>query len=201
MTVKDFFNTLTYDSIKTHFAKNGHKFFDNGDYNVNVFGFRLTIGTNVWDDVIGIAYRENGEKKVVAYEASTDPGFYYLEHLLNENGCAILVPGQYRSSHKIRLHSGRYEALGQCGPLRVFRDGDLDNEHDLDSETIQESSSMGLNVHHGYNAKYVERNSAGCQVIRFTKDFDEFMHICRMAAATWGNKFTYTLFDHDSLSL
>ena len=27
--------------------------------------------------------------------------------------CAVLKPGQYRGSHKIRLHGGKYTALGQ----------------------------------------------------------------------------------------
>ena len=201
MTVEDFFGILTYDSLKSHYAKKGHKFFDRGDFNVNVFGFRLMTGTNDWDDVIGIAYRENGVRKVVVYKGSTDPGSYWLKNPMNKDGCAILAPGQYRKSHKIRLHGGRYQALGQCGKLKYFRDNDLDTKHDMDWDTVREKSNVGLNIHHGYNSKKVEKNSAGCQVIQSTKDFDEFMDICRQACALWGNSFSYTLFDLESLSL
>lgn len=195
MTVENLMNSLTYDGIKTKYESKGYKFFDKGDFNVNIFGFRLTVSTNAWDDCIGIAYRENGVKKVVAYKASTDPGMYYLNHPMNSGGTAILKEGQYRGSHKIRLHAGRYEALGQCGWLKLFRDGDLDNEHDFDPESITDSFGDGINIHHGYNSWRVEKNSAGCQVIKMVSDFNEFMDICRNAAAIWGNKFSYTLFD------
>lgn len=201
MIVKDFFNILTYDRLKAHYAKKGHKFYDRGDYNVNVFGFRLTIGTDEYDDVIGIAYRENGVPKLKIFKATTDPGLYYLEHLLNKDGCAILVPGQYKGSHMIGPHGRKkYTALRQKGNMKVYRDGDLDNEHDMIASSIQKGVFY-INLHHGYNSRKVKKNSAGCQVIQSTDDFNEFMGICQNASAIWGNSFTYTLFDLDSLSL
>lgn len=202
MTVKDFFSMLTYDSLKGHYAKLGYKFYDRGDYNVNVFGFRLTVGTDEFDDMIGIAYREGGEKILKVYKGTTDPGMYWLEHLMNEDGCAIVVPGQYPGSHKVGPHGKhQYSALRQKGMLSIYRDGNLDREHDMSPSTIDTDDDFCINIHHGWNAKKVSRNSAGCQVIQSKKDFKEFMKICYNAKATWGNSFTYTLFDLDSLNL
>ena len=45
---------------------------------------------------------------------------------MNRSGVAILKPGQYRSSHKLRLHAGKYLALGQQKPVKVYRDSNRD---------------------------------------------------------------------------
>lgn len=202
MTVDNFFKILNYNRLKEHYQKMGYKFFDRGDFNVNVFGFRLTIGTDKWDDVIGVAYRENGVPVLKMYKGTTDPGLYYLEHLMNEDGCAIMVPGQYLKSHKIGPHGKhQYSALRQVGKLGVYRDGNLDDIHDLDPKTIDIDDDFYINIHHGWDSRSVKRNSAGCQVIQSKKDFKEFMGIMNNAAALWGNSFSYTLFDLDSLSL
>lgn len=202
MTVEDFFSIINYNRLKELYQKMGYKFFDRGDYNVNVFGFRLTIGTDKWDDVIGVAYRENGVPILKMYKGTTDPGLYYLEHLMNEDGCAILVPGQYLKSHKIGPHGKhQYSALRQNGILSVFRDGDLDDTHTLDYNTIDTDDDFYINIHHGWGSETVKRNSAGCQVIQSKKDFKEFMSIMYNASSTWGNTFSYTLFDLKSLDL
>ena len=41
---------------------------------------------------------------------------------IDKIGCAVLKPGQYRGSHKLRLHGGKYLALGQKKPVTVYRD-------------------------------------------------------------------------------
>ena len=46
---------------------------------------------------------------------------------------------------------------------------------------------------------YVEKWSAGCQVIASNDDWHEFMDICRLARDTWGNSFTYTLIESDDI--
>ena len=39
---------------------------------------------------------------------------------MNEDGVAILKPGQYRGSHNLRLHQGKYLALGQKNQLKYI---------------------------------------------------------------------------------
>ena len=41
---------------------------------------------------------------------------------MNYKGVAILKPGQYKKSHKIGKHQGKYEALCQQNPVTVYRD-------------------------------------------------------------------------------
>ena len=202
MDAVEFVRDLTYDSLKTLFAKKGYRFFEGGDYDLNIFGMRLTTGTDEFDDVIGVAYKKDGLKVLKTYAATTEPGLYYLKNLLNEDGCAIMVPGQYRGLYKIGPHGRkRYTALRQKGKVKVFRDGDLDNEHDMDPETIQESRRFYTNLHQAFDADKVRKNSAGCQVVQMEEDFDELMEICHNAAAVWGNSFTYTLFDLEATKL
>jgi hypothetical protein len=189
----------TYDDIVAAYEKNGYRFFDgNKPWNLNIFGIREVTDTNDFDDYICLAYRDDDGSPIVRmYNATTDPGKYWLEHPMNTKGTAILVPGQYRSSHQIAKHQGKYEALCQRGKVQVYRDDDKDTEHDLDPETIDEGY-FGINIHRSNpytESYYVNKWSAGCQVFRTVDDFNEFMDICRKAAEVYGNSFTYTLFD------
>jgi len=125
-----------------------------------------------------------------------------MKHPMNSNGTAILVPGQYRSSHKIRLHRGKYEALGQKKPVKVYRDGNKDDVYDADEDTITEGL-YGINIHRSNpytESYYVDKWSAGCQVFKKVDDFDDFMEICHKARDIWGNSFTYTLIESKDIS-
>ena len=195
----------TREQIKEVLTSKGYKWFNdhnNKGYDVNIIGIRNseTDGkiTNHFDDTLTISYKdESGEWKFHQWEATTDPGQYWMEHPMNSNGCAILVPGQYRGSHKIRLHQGKYEALGQRKPVKVYRDNDLDDVYDTDEATITEGV-YGINIHRSNpydKSYYVNKWSAGCQVFRRVDDFHEFMDICRKARDIWGNTFTYTLIE------
>ena len=111
----------------------------------------------------------------------------------------MMKPGQYRRSHKIRLHAGKYPALGQCGPVTVYRDANKDDRYDLDDNNTQ-TGLYGINIHRatgrkGRTSTQVDKWSAGCQVIANNNDWHEFLDICYEAKAVWGNKFTYTLIE------
>ena len=79
-----------------------------------------------------------------------------MDSPMNSKGCAILVPGQYRGSHKLRLHQGRYLALGQQRSVKVYRDRDKDGHYDFDESTIDEGL-FGINIHRA--TKYVGKTS------------------------------------------
>ena len=74
---------------------------------------------------------------------------------MNKHGVAILKPGQYRGSHKIRLHQGRYEALGQQKPVKVYRDKNKDGTYDLLEENVQEGL-YGINIHRATKYTLIE---------------------------------------------
>ena len=112
---------------------------------------------------------------------------------------AILVPNQYRSSHTIRLHQGKYEALGQHRPVKVYRDNNRDMIYD---EKNIDEGLFGINIHRSNpltESTVVDGWSAGCTVFKRVKDFNQFMSICRKARDIHGNSFTYTLIESKDL--
>ncbi len=111
----------------------------------------------------------------------------------NAAGVARLVEGQYRGSHGIGLHQGKYEALKQAKNVKVYRDANRDMTYD---ESKIAEGVFGIYIHKaGADSTYVENWSEGCQVFKRSADFEEFMKICRKARDKHGNSFTYTLIE------
>ena len=200
--------SLTLDAVKKAVVSKGYKWFEdksNKGYDVNIVGIRNSETsnevTNHFDDTLTISYKVDGEWKFHSWPATTDPGQYWIENPISKDGTAILVPGQYRGSHMIGLHQGKYEALRQQRPVKVYRDNDKDLEYDTDEDTIKEGI-YGINIHRSNpydQSYYVNKWSAGCQVFKKVADFHEFMDICRKAKDIWGNSFSYTLIESKEL--
>jgi hypothetical protein len=174
---------------------------NNKGYDVNIVGIRNSATgdkvTNLFDDYLTISYKENGEWKFHIWAATTDPGTKGVMQYGNKAGVARLVEGQYRGSHTIRLHQGKYEALGQAKNVKVFRDPNKDMKYD---ENKIAEGIFGINIHKaGTDSTYVENWSEGCQVFKKSKDFEEFMKICRKARDIHGNSFTYTLIESSDI--
>ena len=196
----------TREQIETSVKAKGYKWFeDNSDkgYDVNIVGVRNseTNGrvTNAFDDCMTISYKVEGEWKFHCFPCTTDPGTHWVENVLNEKGVAILKPGQYRGSHKLRLHQGKYLALGQKKPMKIYRDANLDGKYDLIEESVREEL-IGINIHRatsraGGKSSRVDKWSAGCQVIADNDDWHEFLDICQAAREIHGNSFSYTLLE------
>lgn len=179
----------------------GYKWFETGDYNLNIVGVRNCSTnnqiTNKFDDVITLSYKIDNIWYSHCWEATTDPGKHWAENLLDPNGVAILVPGQYSGSHVIGMHQGKYEALKQAKPLKVYRDKDKDKEYDLIKENIKEGI-YGINIHRASEngtSTQIDKWSAGCQVIANNKNFDKLMEVANESSGEWGNSFTYTLLE------
>ena len=198
----------TRQQIKDAVIAKDYKWFESGNYNLNIVGVRNSETnnkvTNKFDDCLTVSYNFQGEEKFHCFECTTDPGKHWVENVLNPNGVAILVPGQYRGSHKIGLHQGKYEALRQKKPLKVYRDGDRDDTYDFIEENVHEGI-YGINIHRatareGGKSVQVDKWSAGCQVIAANDDFKLFMEICRKARDVWGNSFTYTLINSNDIN-
>ena len=193
----------TREQIENTMKAKGYKYFTSGDYNLNIIGVRNseTAGrvTNAFDDCMTLSYKIDNEWKFHCFKCTTDPGTHFVENILNERGVAILKPGQYRGSHKIRKHQGRYDALGQQRPMKIYRDANLDGKYDLIEESVREEL-IGINIHRataksGGKSVRVDKWSAGCQVIASNDDWAVFMKICYQARDLWGNNFTYTLIE------
>lgn len=197
--------SYTREQIETAVKSKKYVWFEdksNKGYDVNIVGVRNSSTgkkvTNVFDDKITITFKdEKGEWQFYCWDATTDPG---KKSMLEWNkmgitgGCARLVPGQYRTTYAIDKHQGKYDALCQrLAKVKVYRDSDFDLEYDEDKIT---EGIYGINIHKaGRDSTWVENWSAGCNVFKRVKDFDEFMKICKKAAKIHGNKFSYTLLE------
>ena len=201
-------NCYTREQIEKAVESKGHKYFHHGAYNVNIVGVRNGATgdeiTNKFDDCMTVSYKDDaGDWHFNCWKCTTDPGKYWAEHLLNKDGVAILKEGQYRGSHMIGLHQGKYEALRQKGAVKVYRDKNLDDEYDLIEEDVQ-NGVFGINIHKAGSWKsgsvQVDKWSAGCQVFSKEDDFYDFMNIMYKARDRWGNSFTYTLINSNDIS-
>ena len=185
----------TKEQIESAVKAKGYKWFEDKDLALNIVGIRnASTGqkvTNLFDDYLTLTYKEGGIWKCHIWSGTTDPGTKGVMQYGNKAGVARLVEGQYINSHIMRLHAGKYEALGQNKPVKVFRDPNKDMVYD--EKSIQEGI-FGINIHKaGADSTFVENWSEGCQVFKKSADFEEFMKICRKAKALHGNNFTYTL--------
>ena len=188
----------TRDQIETAVKAKGYAWFEGAkDYDVNIVGVRNSAPgqtvTNAFDDVITVSFKIDGVWQYKEWANTTDPGKKGVMQFGNKAGVARLVEGQYRGSHTIRLHQGKYEALGQSKNVKVYRDANKDMKFD---ETKIDEGVFGINIHKaGADSTYVENWSEGCQVFKKSAEFEEFMTICRKAKAIHGNSFTYTLIE------
>jgi hypothetical protein len=195
----------TREQIAAAVKAKDYMWFENGNYNLNIVGVRNSSTgdqiTNKFDDLITVSYMIEGMWHFHQYQATTDPGKHWAENLLNSDGVAILVPGQYRGSHHIGLHQGKYKALRQKNPVKVYRDNNLDGEYDKLEENIKEGL-FGINIHRASasgTSTQIDKWSAGCQVIASNQDFAEFMELATRSSSAWGNSFTYTLIESQDI--
>ena len=192
--------------VKEAVQKLGYKWFsDRNDkgYDVNIVGIRNSETanqvTNKFDDKITISYKVDGEWQYHEFDCTTDPGTHWVENVMRKEGVAVLKPGQYRGSHKLRLHGGKYLALGQKKDVTVYRDNNRDDQYDLDESNTQ-TGVFGINIHRatgraGKTSSRVDKWSAGCQVIASNDDWHCFLDICQTAREIHGNSFSYTLLE------
>jgi hypothetical protein len=194
----------TREQIETAVKAKGYVWFDdanNKGFDVNIIGVRNSATgqkvTNAFDDTMTLSYKENGEWKFHTWACTTDPGKKGVMEYHNAAGVARLVEGQYRGSHALGLHQGKYEALRQAKNVKVYRDANRDMNYD---EAKIAEGVFGINIHKaGADSTYVENWSEGCQVFKKSADFESFMAIIRKAKDIHGNSFTYTLIESSDI--
>ena len=193
------------EKIESAVKSKGYVYFEdptNKGYDVNIIGVRNSIPgnkvTNVFDDILTLSYKD--DKGVWQYHEwmnTTEPGKKGVMEYHNVNGVARLVEGQYRGSHALGLHQGKYEALRQAKPVKVWRDKNRDMIFD---ETKIDEGVFGINIHKaGQVSTWVSNWSEGCQVFKRVKDFDEFMKIVKKSSKIHGNSFSYTLINSSDI--
>jgi len=167
---------------------------------LNIVGVRKnTTEPNKFDDTIYAFWKESdGQWKGKQWEATTDPGTFYLKNPLSKLGTAILKEGQYVDAYILGKHKGQYTALVQNKPVTVIRDYDRNSILDFNNGR-EETGLFGINIHKaGKSSKDVDQWSAGCQVLSKSDDFNSLIALAEKHRSLYGNKFTYTLIDERS---
>jgi hypothetical protein len=192
------------EKLRQVYDKKGYKFFDEGDYNLNILGIRNNFGNaDSFDDWLCLVYKVDDRWVVDTYAITTEPGPNILKRPIVKGGTAILIPDQYRGAYKIGTHGGkrRYTALCQrLGKVSVWRDDNRDRKPNYEGQPHRGMFGINIHRHWGPNDReYTGGVSAGCQVFQSSKDFYEFMEICHVSAEMYSNSFTYTLIDNTDL--
>ena len=95
------------EQIKEAVVRKGYRYFESGDYNVNIIGVRNSdtknIVTNRFDDTMTVAYKINDEWQHHEMDCTTDPGTHWVENIMRKEGVAILKEGQYPGSEKEKM--------------------------------------------------------------------------------------------------
>lgn len=191
------------NTIQDALQKKGYKIFVR-PYELNIVGVRSdSTKPNAFDDTIYVFYVDKEGKLIQQkFQATTDPGTYWLQNPMNPQGTAILKQGQYIGSHAMGLHRGKYMALVQQRPVTVMRD--YDRNAILDFNNGREDTGLfGINIHRASETgttKVVDHYSAGCQVFASITDFILFMSLCERHKGLYGNSFTYTLIDERAIN-
>ena len=186
------------------------------NYQLNIVGIRRIVPTdmNMFDDLITVfftvpsivpwrqtdvteLFEDKISKRIWVFNqfpATTEPGKPFLLNPVNPAGTAILCEGQYIDVYKRDLHNNKYLALCQrLGEVEVWRDDDKDTEYDFKKK---QKGFFGINIHRASQWKllrWIDKNSAGCQVIQNNKHFDLMMNWTKIHEDKFGNKFSYTL--------
>jgi hypothetical protein len=174
-------------------------------FELNIIGVRSnSTVANSFDDTINVFFVDNlGKWNHYQFNATTDPGTFWLKNPLSPKGTAILKEGQYLGTHQIGLHRGKYLALVQKRAVTVLRD--FDRNDVLSFSTAREQTGLfGINIHRATSngvSKTVDKYSAGCQVIADSRDFNLFMQLCERHRKLYGNSFSYTLIDETGITM
>lgn len=198
---------ITFSDITTLFSKKNYTFYTTGCFNLNLIGIRAEDSrSDKFDDQFHLIYRDTDNRfKHHKFELTTDAGKHWLLNPMNIGGCAIMIPGQYKSAYKIGKHKD-YEALEQVSAMWYVRDNNRDDVLDFDLYRDPEkrkkhafSENIKSNIHRASaisDLLHVGMYSAACQVFRKKKDFDFLLSIAKkQPIAGNGNFFTYSLIE------
>lgn len=173
-------------------------------FELNIIGVRAdNVIPNSFDDTMYVFFRNSINQWVLyPFAATTDPGTYWLQHPISDDGTAIMKEGQYVDAYQIGLHRNQYLALVQRKPVTVYRDYDRNAVLDF-MNGEEQTGFFGINIHRASisgTTKVIDKFSAGCQVLSDANDYKTFMQLCERHRNLYGNQFTYTLIDERAIA-
>ena len=169
-------------------------------YRLNIVAYRSKfVRSNRFDDEIHVFYI-NGQGKWIyhIFEATTDPGQYWLDNPVHPQGTAFLKKGQYEDAYAVGYHRGIYQALVQVQDVTVIRGYDRKGIFKWFESGYEDTGRFGINIHRARNegkVKVIDDFSAGCLVFADTEDFNLFMKLVKIHRDRYSNRFTVTLVD------
>lgn len=177
----------------------GYKLFTR-PYELNIVAYRSKfIRSNRFDDEIHVFYvTAQGKWNYHVFQATTDPGQYWLDNPLHPQGTAFLKKGQYLNAYSIGFHRGIYQALVQTGDVTVMRDYDRKGIFHWFESGHLDTGKFGINLHRADaegTAKTIDHFSTGCLVFANATDHDFVMRLAQLHRERYGNRFTLTLID------
>lgn len=190
----------TVDILRSLFKAKGYKFFEQGDYNLNLIGVRGDNIPDRFNDEMLVLFKVKGEWVLFNFPITTYPGVYWLRSPMTKEGCAIMKEGQYSRAYQIGPHFN-ITALVQTGnKVKVYRDNSKDSTITLIEDSIIEGY-FGINIHPVMDRdnNTIGQDSAGCQVLKNFEDFSILMSLVKKASSLYGNSFTYTLINKEEL--
>jgi hypothetical protein len=165
---------------------------------LNLIGVRNTADaqSNKFNDMIIAIWvdEQTDRERILVCDATTDPGVYYRENPLNLEGTGILPAGFYPKLWQLGRHQGKYDALVQLSPVKLWRDNNKDAN--IDVKLISKPGMYGINLHRAnadIKSELVHKWSAGCQVVADPKEFTQLMYLARRHFAKYDNAFDYLL--------
>ena len=110
----------TREQIEEAVKSKGYRWFENGDYNVNIVGIRNSETgnevTNKFDDHITVSFKCDGEWEFYCYECTTDPGTHWVENIMRKEGVAeVEIAGR-----KIKISDKFVQDLKKHSPTNVL---------------------------------------------------------------------------------
>lgn len=104
--------------------------------------------------------------------ATVEPGVYYTTHPMNPNGAARLDNEVQFKAWRWGMHGNavRYRAMVQAANLSYTRDLNEDGFRTGDKRYT--TANNYINLHHGFDSAEIDKNGAGCQVVKRKADHD-----------------------------
>lgn len=122
-------------------------------------GNGFVINSNQVDQYNDLIIPILGDKYSI-FVGTIDPGLYYLEHVLNNNGCAHVAFSQH--GFEKGLHQGKHAALRAANErILLIRDYNRDYKFAY-GDKIGFESNTGVNIHAMGSGTKVGKWSAGC---------------------------------------
>lgn len=118
---------------------------------------------NEWNDSLVIITKDNS----YFFLGTVDPGRYYTLNPMSSLGTARVQPGLHeytKGFHGHTSYGNKYPAFVPFKNIVVKRDGNKDQI--WNSQDKNYSGKFGINIHAQFKEGEVEKNSAGCTVVK-----------------------------------